>query len=80
MPCQEEFDDLDWEPIDVQVGPRIGMTFRVVIHSAELARLDDMMVERGERRMTSFLRTLALEALERWEAEREQAGAVAAAD
>ena len=80
MPCQAEYDHDDWEEIDVQVGPRIGMTFRVVIHSDELARLDDMMVERGERLMTSFLRDLALESLARWESEREQAGAVTAAD
>ena len=81
MPCQAEYDHDEWgEPIDVQVGPRIGMAFHVIIHSEELARLDDMMTERGERLMTTFLRDLALEALERWEAEREQAGAVTAAD
>lgn len=80
MPCQAEYDHDDWEEIDIQVGPRTGTIFQVRLQGDELARLDDMMVEHGERLMTSFLRDLALESLKRWETEREQAGAVTAAD
>lgn len=78
MPCQAEYDHDGREPIDVQVGPRIGMTFRVVIHSEELARFTEMMSARGDRNMVRFLRTLALESLERWEAEREPSAPAAA--
>ena len=78
MPCQAEYDHDDWEEIDVQVGPRIGMTFRVVIHSDELARFTEMMSARGDRNMVRFLRTLALESLDRWESEREPAAPAAA--
>ena len=81
MSCQAEYDHDDWEPIDVQVGPRTGTIFHVRLQGDELSRLDEMLIERDpDMLMSDFLRALTIESLARWESEREQAGAVTAAD
>lgn len=35
MSCQAEYDHDDWEPIDVQVGPRTGTIFHVRLQGDE---------------------------------------------
>lgn len=78
MPCEEELAGIEWSDdfVDIQVDPQPGIVFHVRLQGDELARFDEMLTKRDpDMLMSDFLHTLALESIERWEAEREPAGA-----
>ena len=64
--------------LEVEVRNPVGMVFEIEFEGGIFERLDDMALAHGQPEFDLFVRDLAVQALEKWEAE--QARASQAAD
>ena len=59
--------------LDVEVRNPVGMVFEIEFEGGIFERLDDMALAHGQPEFDLFVRDLAVQALEKWEAEQAQA-------
>ena len=63
--------------LDVEVHNPVGMVFEIEFEGGILERLNDMALAHGQPEFDLFVRDLAVQALEKWEAEQARAGQAA---
>ena len=59
--------------LEVEVRNPVGMVFEIEFEGGIFERLDDMALAHGQPEFDLFIHDLAVQALEKWEAEQAQA-------
>ncbi len=59
--------------LDMEVRNPLGMVFEIEFEGGVFERLDDMALAHGQPEFDLFVRDLAVQALEKWEAEQAEA-------